>query len=267
MTGKQRELYAAAANDLIGGLRHWRIWMRLASNEIRLRYVRSLLGPFWLAITSAIWAFGLGFVFATLWKTDLKTFLPHVTTGVMSWYVVSGILGMAPVVFIMYKSIITSINIPISIQIYRFMAVQVITFLHNVPTILVVLFIYSDSLGWTFLLMIPGLILVVVNGTWLTLALGLLGARFRDLQQVTTNLVNVLFFLTPIVWRRETLGSSTYIADLNPFFHLLEVMRAPMMGEPYPWRSLAVISIMAVIGWAVTFVAYARYRPRIYYWI
>ena len=109
--------------------------------------------------------------------------------------------------------------------------------------------------------------IIAFNGIWLSLLLGLLSARYRDIPQIITSLAQLLFFITPIFWRPEMLSTNRWIADWNPIFHLIELVRAPLLGNPVPATSWLVALAVTLSGWLFALAFFARYRARIAYWL
>jgi ABC-2 type transport system permease protein len=107
------------------------------------------------------------------------------------------------------------------------------------------------------------------------LAAGIVSTRFRDLTPITQSLVQLMFFMTPIVWiysdflnsPNPTIASRARLAELNPFLHFIEIIRAPMLGDAQHLRHWLVVLAITVLGWALTFVIMRRYRARVAYWV
>jgi lipopolysaccharide transport system permease protein len=97
--------------------------------------------------------------------------------------------------------------------------------------------------------------------------LGMLCLRFRDMVPLVSNLVQIAFFLTPVMWRKEMLGRYQWAADFNPLYHFLEVVRAPLLGAQPSAASWAWVLGVTLAGYALTIVFLSRYRSRIAYWI
>jgi ABC-type polysaccharide/polyol phosphate export permease len=134
--------------------------------------------------------------------------------------------------------------------------------------VLVVLYVLPPKSSELILMMPVGLVLVVGNLFWMALLLGMLSARFRDIPQLVSNIVQVAFFLSPIIWSAEMLPPSRrYLADFNPLFHFIEVVRAPLLGEPLHMLSWIVVASLLVIGSSSTFAVFARFRARVPYWL
>ncbi len=180
---------------------------------------------------------------------------------------ISGFITDGCMAFIEAENIIKQIDLPLSVHVYRLVWRNIIMFCHNMVIFVIVALALAIWPGWAGLLAIPGFVLLCLNGMWVGLLLGLISARFRDVPQVMASVVQVAFFVTPIIWKPELLPDRGFVLSLNPFFHFLELTRTPLLGhapEPISW--LVAIGV-TFSGWLATFLAYCRYRWRIAYWI
>ena len=100
-----------------------------------------------------------------------------------------------------------------------------------------------------------------------TIFLGMAGARFRDIAPIVASLVQVAFFLTPVLWSIDQLGRHRWAATWNPLYHFLEIVRAPLLGAPIAPISWQVVIAVTVTGWSFAFLLYCRFRARIAYWV
>ena len=256
-----------AFRDVIEGARAFRLWSMLGWQDIRQRYRRSTLGPFWLTISMGVLVAALGLLYAGLFKVNVSDYLPFVAVGFIVWGLISGLIIEGCAAFIGAESIIKQAWLPLSVHVYRVVWRNVAIFAHNVIIYVAVALIFSIQPGWAGLLALPGLALLCLNGVWMGLLLGLVSARFRDVPQIVASVVQVAFFLTPIIWQPELLPDRALVLDLNPFFHLLELVRAPALGhapEPVSWLAALAITFG---GWGVTLIMYRNYRWRIAYWV
>ena len=256
-----------ALRDVAEGARAFRLWGMLGWQDVRQRYRRSTLGPFWLTISMGALVGGLGLLYAGLFKLDVADYLPFVAAGLILWGLISGMTTDGCTAFIDAEGIIKQVNLPLSVHVYRVVWRNVIVFAHNVVIYAAAAVIFSIQPGWAGLLALPGLALLCLNGVWVGLLLGLVSARFRDVPQIAASIVQVAFFLTPIIWKPELLPDRAFILHLNPFFHLLELVRAPLLGQAPGLVSWLAASGITFGGWLVTLVMYRRYRWRIAYWV
>src|SRR5262249_27804557 len=109
--------------------------------------------------------------------------------------------------------------------------------------------------------------LFLVNAAWIALASAILSTRYRDIPQVISNLIQVVFFVTPIFWSPSVMSHRPAFVELNPFYHLLAVVRDPLLGASPPVHSWLFCIGMAVTGLAVTSWLYRRAHARIAYWV
>jgi ABC-type polysaccharide/polyol phosphate export permease len=265
------ELTAAqrAHRDIVDGFNLWPVWGALAWHDTRIRYVRTLLGPLWITVSMAVSVFALGFVFSKIFNTDLTTYLPFLTAGLLIWGFISGVLLEAAATFPSAQLIILSVSAPYSMHAYRGVLRQIIIFGHNVLVYLGVVLCVGVSVPPATLLFFPALILVCIVMAWVTLMVALIGTRFRDLQPIITTILQLFFFITPLIWDRDQLAGRAHPiwVDINPFYHLVEIMRAPMLGKVPSLLTIAAVVAIAVGGWIATYAMFARFRRRIPYWL
>jgi ABC-2 type transport system permease protein/lipopolysaccharide transport system permease protein len=258
---------ATAWQDLVGGLRrHW-LWTELAVQDIRLRYRGSVLGPFWLTISTLIMVVAMGFIYAHLFHTETRTYLPYLAIGLIVWQLISTIVTEGCQTFLGNEAVIQQVPIPFSIHAFRVVCRNFIVFAHNLVIIPVGLLVFWIPVDWHLLEALLGCVLIAVNGVWVSLMLGILCARFRDIGPIVASFLQVAFFLTPIFWPPDALGLYRPVAEFSPLFAAIDVIRGPLTGVPiYPY-SWPVLLVTTLIGMGATFLLFARFRGRIAYWI
>jgi lipopolysaccharide transport system permease protein len=209
----------------------------------------------------------LGLVFSTLFHQDVAKTLPYISTGIIFWGLLTGCINDGTMVFISAESYIRNLPMPLSVHFYRMMARNIIIWGFNMAIYLVVLVYFGLTLGWSSLMFIPGFILFLINAAWISLAVGVLSTRYRDIPQVIANVIQVVFFLTPIFWSPVTLPNRPAFVQFNPFYHLIEIARAPLLGEVAPLLSWGFCIGMALAGLGFTAWLYRRAHARIAYWV
>ena len=262
-----RTAVAAALADFRAGLLLWRLWVRLGWNDILQRYQRSVLGPFWLTISTAIMVIALGILYAELFKAPIHDFLPFLCVGLLVWNMLASFLTEGGTLFTGSESYIKQIRLPYSVYVYRSSWSKLVIFAHNFVIYFGVLIYFQIWPGVTALLAIPALMIVILNGALANLCIGIISARFRDVPQVINSFVQIVLFITPIFWKPELLKNHPYIADFNPFYHLVEIVRAPLLGNlPSQGTCLAVV-VITLVNLGVTGAFFTRFRSRISYWV
>src|SRR5258708_2503583 len=110
---------ALALADIRDGLRLWPIWMMLAYQDIKLRYRRSVLGPLWLTISMAITVYTMGFIYSSIFNTDIASYFPYLAAGMLSWTMVSSIVTELTDGFTVSEPLMKQIKLPYTLYIHR----------------------------------------------------------------------------------------------------------------------------------------------------
>lgn len=265
-TGRRGRLALALA-DFKDGLASIHVWPMLGWLEIKQRYRRSVLGPFWLTISTGAMIAGMGPLYGRLFGVDLATYFPYLAVSFIVWLFIASVVNDACMVFISSEGFIKQMKVPLTIFVLRMVWKNLIIFGHNAVIAVLVLLFWPPTLDWHALLIPLGVLMVALNSIWIGAFLGLLCARFRDIPQIVGSLVQVAFFLTPVMWKPELLKGSQWAATWNPFYHFLEIVRSPLLSTGTSWFSWIVVLGITVVGYAVTWPFFARYRARIAYWV
>lgn len=254
--------------DLKDGLLNWRIWLLLSWQDIRLRYRRSQLGPFWLTISMGITIYFMGFLYGHLFQFDIQHYFPYLAAGMLTWSLISLMMIEGLNTFIESAGFLQHMKLPYSIFILRVMTRSLIVFLHNMLVIIPLYFVCHIHVTWAVLLIIPALFLLLVNAFFFGIVLAIIGARFRDLGQLIVSLTQIIFFMTPIMWRAESLPAvyQKWVA-FNPFVHFVNLVRAPLISQVPSMQSIYVVLGMTVLGIILAMRLFVRVRHRIVYWL
>jgi ABC-type polysaccharide/polyol phosphate export permease len=267
--GEAASLEKSAGRDLIDGARRVELWGRLGWMEVKRRYRRTTLGPFWNVISLMVFVATLGAVGAGLWKLDPIVYVPYLTAGILVWTMISTTMIEGCNVFIASTNLFSNSRCDFSLLAYALVWRNLIVCFHHLAVYaLVVMVLAPWHLTAATLLVVPGLALLLLNGIWVTLLLGMACLRFRDIQQLVVNVIQIGMFITPIFWPKDQLDGTVRLlfVHLNPLYHCLEVVRAPLLGNwPTPGNYVAVVAL-AALGWSVTYFVFGRFRERIPYW-
>lgn len=241
----------------------------LGWQDIRGRYRRSAIGPFWLTISMGLMIACIGLVFGQIFSTPMKEYLPFLAVGIILWGFMTGIINEGCMAFIEAEGIIKQLPIPLFVHILRVLWRNVIILAHNILILPLVFLIMGKSLSFVALWAILGLSLVVLCLSWIALFFAILCARYRDLSQIVLSLLQVAFYLTPIMWMPSLLPNrfSVVLLDLNPFYHMLELIRAPLLGQIPELTSWAVVAAITLLGWLFVILVFSRLHKRVAYWL
>jgi ABC-type polysaccharide/polyol phosphate export permease len=256
-----------ALEDMLDVIKSSQLCLFLAWFDIRIRYRRSKIGPFWITISMAIFIIALGVVYSKLFKMAAAEYLPNLATGYLFWTMIATTLSESPTIFIDNAAYLKDMKINLLVFIFRALARNTIIFLHNAAFIICVCVYYQIWPEWPLLLVLPGMILVLLNLFWVTLLFGIIGARYRDVAPIIQSLVQVLFFVSPITWMPKLVGGNSWVLKLNPIAYFLDLTRSPVLNEVPAPSSWAITGGICIVGFIISIALYAYKRDRIVYWI
>src|SRR5258705_1559571 len=202
-----RSLSSNAWEDLLGGLQRTELWGRLGWLDVKRRYRRTKIGPFWSSLTLAVYVIAVGLVGSGLWNQDIQTYLPYLTSGMLVWTLLSVIIVESCTLFVQGHALFRNVHFEYSILAYALVWRNFLLFLHNFAVFAVIVLVLNlRLLNFAALLAVPGLILVLINGVWIALLVGLVCLRFRDVQPLVQTAIQIGMLVTPIFWTPEALG-------------------------------------------------------------
>lgn len=253
--------------DIGSGIGQWRTWWTMGVQDIELRYRRSLLGPFWISASLICLILALAYVYSAIFKTEFQELLAHLATGQLAWGLIVIMVLEACGSVMEHGPHMSNVPMPLTFAAGRIVLRNAIIFLHNAVAVLTLLFLFGvqpQTLGY---LAIFGVSAILFVGYCLVLILGPLCARFRDIRQVVESIMQAMFFVTPIFWRPEDASNRPGIVDANPFYHLIELVRAPLLGR-YPTELNIVYTacVCATLG-VMALITLSTTRKRVVLWI
>jgi ABC-type polysaccharide/polyol phosphate export permease len=256
-----------ALKDIADGVRAYPIWSTLAWQDIRQRYRRSVLGPLWITLTMIVTIAGMGPLYAALFKVDAHEFIPYLALGIVSWGMISMLILEGCATFSGADGLIRSVRLPLTMHAFRMISRNLIIFGHNILAYLPFMVYLGIKPTLVWLMIIPGALLVVIAAFPVSIILGLFCARFRDMQQIVGSIVQLAFFLTPIFWKPEALGSRVAFAKYNPLFMFVDVVRGPIIGYVPGANVYIGVGLIIVFLYAAALPLFIRFRPRIAFWV
>ncbi|MFC0409923.1 ABC transporter permease [Roseomonas elaeocarpi] len=259
---------ARALQDIAAGLRAWRLSWALARLDLRNRYRGSVIGPFWMTLSTAAMLVGLGLLYSRLLGISLTDYLPHLAVSLVTWNVINGIVTDACTALTSADGVIRQMRLPYTTHALRCVFRNTLTAAHNIPLLFLVLLIFNRWPGAEVLLLIPGLLVLLVNALAAALLLGMLCARFRDIAQIVANVMQLAFFLSPVIWKADQLtGYWASLLPLNPFYDLLEVVRGPLVDGGGGWDAWLGAALYTVAAVVISLAFFVRFRGRLAFWV
>ena len=264
---RSRSPLAAAIGDLQEGFRLSPLWWRMGLEQTYNRYRRTLLGPFWIAVATMSTGLSIAFVFGSLMGGNWQEFLPRILGGVTAWMLVSGIVAEGAMLFVGAAGMMQVMRLPLSFHALLSSNRAVINFLHQLVAFWALMLIFRLFVPphWSILFAIP---LVTITGFLLSIPVGMLSTRYRDVGFLVGTAFSVLFLLTPVFWDRAQLPEDKrWIVDLNPFSHLLETIRQPLVGQMAPLVNWQASLLTCLVSGVLAVVSLMLFRKRVVFWL
>lgn len=266
MTSKNKTI-ARGLTEIRGGFAAAPIYSMLAWNDISRRYKRSTIGQLWITLSMGAMIFGMGIVFSQIFNIPTDVFIPYLAAGLVIWMFIQATLNESCGTFVENEGFIRQLALPRFTYLMRSLLRNLIIGAHNIVILPIVFVYYAYPVGLVAILAIPGLFLLVANLIWIGYILAILSARFRDIPQIVASILQVAFFVTPIMYKPTQLAPENLLVILNPFSSLLGIVRDPLIGQVPSLTAYLVCLGLLAVGWVVATLFGGRYSHRVVYWL
>lgn len=255
-------------DDFRKGASLWHAWANKARLDIVLRYRRTLLGPVWMVVTTGVLVACLALIAPAIFGHGDPNFIPYLTVGIITWNFIALSVTELGNTFLEHRNEIHSVRTPFSIYVFRIVLRNIIVYMHLMILYLIMALFYGLWVPHFYPIWILSLVLVSVNMVWMGILLGILVARYRDIQQVIASIITIGFLLTPVFWDKAALiGAREWIVKANPLAHALEVLRAPLLGMMPDMFSVYFMIASALVGMISAAMMYRRNINKMVFWL
>jgi len=256
-----------ALRDIREGVRLLSLAWTLGWLDIRLRYRGSMLGPLWLTLSTGIMVGALGYLYARIFNNNVVDYLPYLALSIVLWNFLNSVVSESCSAFTESEGIVRAVRMPFFLFAERLLIRNTLVLAHNILVIVVVYVVFRIWPGWHAWLALPGLLVWALDSLAIALLFGTFCTRFRDILPIVASVMQIAFFVTPVIWQPEQLGGGQALLPYNPFFDLLEIVRAPLRGT-LPgvdvWLGAGLYSlVLCGLAWGL----FTRARGRIAFWI
>jgi ABC-type polysaccharide/polyol phosphate export permease len=254
--------------EILAGARHWRVWHIIGSRDLRQRYVRSVLGQFWVVLSTGVMIGVMSGVWSLLWNEPLNVLMPFIGTGIVIWTYISQVILDCTTIFTVHNDLYRNQRMNFSVSVYSVIYKNTMLFAHSLLIVVALIVIFRIPVNVYDLQIIPGLLITWISMLWAGYLIAMICVRYRDIIQLISSWMFVLFMITPVLWRPDFLSAEYhFLIDWNPIAQFLELLRNPLLGEPvsaFAWISTGTI---AVLGGLLAAPLIGRYERRVIYWI
>lgn len=268
-TGRRGPLFEVqmALRDLRSSLERIDLARSLAWHDVVSRYRGSILGPLWITLSMGLMVLGIGVLWGGLFRVEVHSFIPLVAVGIVFFGFLTTAINEGCETFVQAAGMLSQTSLPMFTFVWRTVFRNLINLAHNFVIILGVLIYFGYWRTMDVPAAILGLALLVVNAAWVSMLVAIASARFRDVPQIVISVMQFAMFMTPVFWQAGRLGRAHAILIYNPFYHMLEAVRAPLLGAHPDAHTYSFLALMAVVGWALTFTVFTRTRRRIVHYL
>jgi lipopolysaccharide transport system permease protein len=258
----------AGFDELARGMRQWRVWHLLGIWDLRHRYARSKLGQLWMVLSTAIMILALGIVWSLLWNQAIGELMPFIGVGLIIWNFLTQVLTECTAIFVVHGNFYRNQRMNFSVSIYSVVYKNTMILAHSLIIVAILIIVFRVPFNWYQLQIVPSFVLTWITMVWSGYIIAMACVRYRDVIQVITNWLAILFFLTPVMWKADFLPSQyRFIIDYNPFAQFLELLRAPLLGEPVSLHTWVSTLVIAVGGAMIALPLIGRYQRRVIFWM
>jgi lipopolysaccharide transport system permease protein len=260
-------MLSLGVQDFKKAMLQYRVWAHLGWVEVKQRYRRSVIGPWWISLSMLIFILMMGIVFSRLFHQSLEEYIPFFTAGFLFWTFISSSVIESAEIFKSNGGFIRQISLPFCLYVFKHLVRQIICLMHNAVVYLLVCVFFKLNPGPAVFWVFPGFLLLLLNVFWVCFLVALACARFRDMVPIISSCVQIAFFITPISWMPRLLDQNPSILKFNPLSYLLDIVRSPLLGKAPSLSSCIVVGGMAIGGIAISFFIFSMVRSRIAYWV
>jgi lipopolysaccharide transport system permease protein len=253
--------------EFYAALKRHEAWLYMGLQDIKLRYRRSILGPWWVTISTAIMIGALGYLWSNIFIVDLNEYMPFFAIGYVVWIWISSQISDAINGFIQFESLIKQTDLPLPIYILRLTVRNFIVLIHNLIIIVIIIFWYDININFNIIFLLPSIILIQLILIMLSILIAIFCTRYRDMNQVITVCISIIFFFTPIIWMPSSLKTHLILIEYNPVNHWIEVIRQPLLGLYPSDYSIIFVTFNAIFFLSLSMWVLGRYGKKVSVWI
>lgn len=233
------------------------IWWYTATARTRARFTRTVLGGFWLGISNLLAIASLSSVYGIVFKVqDFNEYVVYLGVGLVSWNALSSSISSAPTLFETNSAQLLNTNTKHIFYTLEEWAFQLQTFIQSFFLVLLGLSFYQPNLFINLFLsgILPMLNLIIFI-YWFPILIALAGLRFKDFYQLIPIILQLLFLISPFLYRKTTLGSLAWIADINPLYQVISNLRETIISGDLSLNKFIPILIINLIGLNIAIIA------------
>ncbi len=241
------------------------LWM-ITQKQITLQYKRTYLGVLWSLLNPLLLALIFYIAFTIVLRIKKEDFSLFLLSGLFPWTWFANSVSASTVSLISNKGLLKKFPFPKHFLLAAGIFSESVHFLFSIPIILFLAFYYGKTPGLIWFVGIPILLVIQFAITLgVSLAVSVINVYFRDFQFIVTFLLNLLFWLTPILYQFETVPEAYRFLFMyfNPLTSLIISWRDLFMLNVIRWNWLATSVVGSATVLVLGFLIFHKLNRRI----
>ena len=226
------------------------------------------LGVFWVPASQAIFISVLGVLYAMILNYRSASYIPYLSAGIITWNLIRSVIMESGRCYISNSRLLLNSSLSPYVLVLRMVWRNHLIFALTLTVHFAILLIFQIPWSWEILLFPIGVVYIFLNSIWVGLALAHFATRYRDLLQMVSNIMQPMFFITPILWGHDKLTAKAVVfSEWNPFYNFIELVRAPLLMSVPDTFSYAYVSAITLVGLAFATWLIRRSGRSVVFWL
>jgi ABC-type polysaccharide/polyol phosphate export permease len=246
-------------NDFELFTRYWPVIHNLVTQELKVRYQRSMLGFFWTMLNPLLMLTTLSLVFKNLPFGEMKSnYTVYLFAGMVPWGLLNNTLSESATCIITNEGLIRKIYIPKLVFPISRVLINIITLVLTLGALFLLLVLIGARPAFSFLLLPAAILLLGMFSLGLGLIVATANTFFRDCGHLVAVFLQAWYFTTPILYQESAFaGDRQWLLRLNPAYHFIELFHVIIEGGSFPslssWMTASAIASLSLVIGYVTF--------------
>jgi len=254
--------------DFYDAIKKFKIWISLSKFDIIKRYKRSLIGPWWITLSTFFLILGISLLYSIILNQDFKTHIFNLSINLIIWIFIRESIVDSCQSLIESKNLIMNEQFNIIVFALRVILRNLIIFAHNTLIIFLLLLFLKDKFElYGVLLFFLNLFLLVLFLIPICISVSLISTRFRDFQMIVTNIMQLLFFISPILFTKQLVSNVEWIININPFAMLMLLISESLTENKINLDYFFYIIFYFLFFYFFNLKIYSYYKKKITYWL
>ena len=236
--------------------------------DLKARFSSTALGPLWMVATFAVLCTALAIIWAQVYQQNVSDTLPFFSAGLAIWIFMSQVIVNSTTHFLESRDLLLNTLYPPFNITVNMMAHHVINFLFNIVYVIFVFIYFSiETSIVNYFVALFFMIITAIHFLFVGHLLGFLTAKFRDVGALINVIMQPLFFVSPVIFRGDTISTHQWIIQFNPFAYYLDAIRSPLLNELPSNNTLGFLIVMTIVLPFLTHFTRMKFKNKLVFWV